>query len=362
MSRLLCRARARWSAAVVVLLLLSWGQRLPAQEFVYNGYKVTAVSYSDDGKQLAAAVANYDNFSATSVCRVALLSLKRPEGGGVQPPPPQPTLSTGTFNENGERRISLLAVSPDGRTWATLYQGKIDLWDGITTKLMAPVPLGAKDDVTQLFFLDRRTLLICGATMSESKKVGMVRLWDTKANEKSSEFNPPTRVAGIHLAPDHTTLLLCDGEDTVRTCTVKKKDDKYELEEKSALKGHKGMVCAALTADGKKMLTGGTDKKVRLWDVEKSKEITFLAGHADTVAWVAFSSNGAPISWSLDGTARLWDVEADKEARVWKEEGYLAAFAVSPDGTKLASGGANGAIVWDIAKMVKEDKKPDKPK
>jgi WD40 repeat protein len=340
-------------AAAVILSLSVW-QRLPAQEQTLSNYPATAVCVSADGKQLAFAYHSFDSFNANSLAQLVLQPL--PIQGGA-------TVATGKVKLNGDSGFTCLAMSPDCRTWATMWNNKsIDLWDGISTKLMAKVELAGTDEATQLLFLDRRTLLIAGSTGGEQGRRGLLRLWDTKANEKIADFNPATQVQQLQITPDQTMLTLIDGEETVRLWTVKKKDDKYELEEKSTLKGHKGVTCHTISPDGKRMLTGGTDKKVRLWDVEKGKEITFLSGHADTVMWVAFTADGsAPISWSLDGTVRLWDVEADKEARVWKKEGFLSCYQISPDRKQLATGGSRGVIVWDLTKMAKEEKPPEKP-
>jgi WD40 repeat protein len=353
MSRLVVSCWVRCLAVVAAPLLIAGWNPVGAQDEKFNigGYTPSALCFSGDGKHLLVGICWPDTPEATY--HIGILPLA-PKGN--------PTFSTGSIKlrvgkAEDAKPFASVAVSPDGRTWATLLDGKIDLWDGITTKLMAKVEVPPSDAVSQLGFLDRRTLVLGGTTKLETSTRGLLRLWDTKANEKIVDYQPATKVQQLRVAPDGSMLTLIDGEDTVRLWTIMKKDDKYALEEKSTLKGHKGVTCHAVSPDGKRMLTGGTDKKVRLWDVEKSKEITFLAGHADAVAWVAFTADGSmPISWSLDGTVRLWDVEADNEARVWKRDNLLSCYQLSPDGTKLATGGPNGVLVWDLAKMTKDEK------
>ena len=349
----------RWLAVVVAPLLLAGWNPAGAQDdkFPIGGYTPSALCFSGDGKHLLVGVSWANPPESTH----QLVILPVAPRGNL-------TMSTGEIKlrigkVGDEKPFTSVAVAPDGRTWATLLDGKIDLWDGITTKLMAKVEVPPGDVVSQLAFLDRRTLIFGGTTKAEAGTRGLLRLWDTKANEKITDYQPSTKVQQLRVAPDRSMLTLIDGEETVRLWAITKKDDKYALEEKSTLKGHKGVTCHAVSPDGKRMLTGGTDKKVRLWDVEKGKEITFLAGHAEAVAWVAFTADGTmPISWSLDGTVRLWDIEADKEARVWKRDNYLTCYQVSPDGTKLATAGPSGVLVWDLAKMTKEEKAPEKPK
>jgi WD40 repeat protein len=66
-------------------------------------------------------------------------------------------------------------------------------------------------------------------------------------------------------------------------------------------------MCVALSPDGRRILSGGQDKTVRLWDVSSADEIDHFAGHTNTVLAVAFSPDGRrALSGSIDQTARYW--------------------------------------------------------
>jgi WD40 repeat protein len=64
----------------------------------------------------------------------------------------------------------------------------------------------------------------------------------------------------------------------------------------------------AFSPDGSRVLTGGKDRHLRLWDVETGELIcTFPIRHEDSITCVAFNGDGQlAISGSLDSTARLW--------------------------------------------------------
>ncbi len=60
---------------------------------------------------------------------------------------------------------------------------------------------------------------------------------------------------------------------------------------------------------GKYLVSGSTDKTVKLWRVESQKEVTTLQGHSKSVVSIAFSPDGKYLaSGSVDNTIKLWSV------------------------------------------------------
>jgi eukaryotic-like serine/threonine-protein kinase len=133
---------------------------------------------------------------------------------------------------------------------------------------------------------------------------------------------------------------------------------------------HPGVIDAlAVSADGRRILTAGageeekvgeamiarvglTECAVRLWDLDKRKEIKTFGGHTDIVTAVAFlPGENEFLSCGWDGTIRLWDVAGDKESRLFDRPGStVRCLAVSPDGTRAATGHPDGVIrLWDVA-------------
>jgi WD40 repeat protein len=65
----------------------------------------------------------------------------------------------------------------------------------------------------------------------------------------------------------------------------------------------------AFSADGRRALSGGADRAVRLWDVATGKELRRWAGHKDDVTAVLFAPDGRrALSASLDGGVRQWSL------------------------------------------------------
>jgi WD40 repeat protein len=90
---------------------------------------------------------------------------------------------------------------------------------------------------------------------------------------------------------------------------------------------------------------------VWLWDLTTGKLIQHLRGFPDTVENVAFPADGSfLLAASRDGTLRAYD--AATYAIVFEADppGGNGVFALSPAGTFLATGGADGEVrLWRVA-------------
>ena len=119
--------------------------------------------------------------------------------------------------------------------------------------------------------------------------------------------------------------------------------------------GHTGGVgSVACSADGRLILSGGSDNTVRLWDVASGKELKQLKSDDRQVRCVAFSPDSRrALSAGLDGPVHLWDLASGKE--VCRMEGHtmgVNSVAFSPDGRRAVSGSDDTTVrLWQLPEL-----------
>jgi RNA polymerase sigma factor (sigma-70 family) len=214
-----------------------------------------------------------------------------------------------------------MALSPDGKLAVSTGRSESSprVWDVATGKELRRAGVHSSWVWDVAFTPDGKRALSCG--------VDGLRLWDVATGKEVRNFPGQRRQA-------EQSRLLPAGIP------------RAAVQDGRPFTGHSMQVYrVALSADGKRALSGSQDHTVRLWDLETGKELRCFS-HADEIFSVAFSPDGSQaLSSSADGTMRLWDVRAGKELRRFPG----AACAVfSSDGTQLLSAGPDNLVrLWD---------------
>uniref|UniRef100_UPI00358E9418 TAF5-like RNA polymerase II p300/CBP-associated factor-associated factor 65 kDa subunit 5L isoform X2 n=1 Tax=Myxine glutinosa TaxID=7769 RepID=UPI00358E9418 len=161
-------------------------------------------------------------------------------------------------------------------------------------------------------------------------------------------------VYATHFLPEHTGLLSCSEDTTVRYWNL------HTFSNVACYRGHARPVWSLDVAPlGLYFASGSADRTARLWSPERTFPLRIYAGHLSDVNTLRFHPNGAYLATgSADRSVRLWVAQQGSAARLFTgHRGPVLALAFAPGGRLLASAGEDLRIrIWDIGSggVVKE--------
>jgi WD40 repeat protein/tRNA A-37 threonylcarbamoyl transferase component Bud32 len=243
---------------------------------------------------------------------------------------------------NVGRGSASVALAPDGETIAVGRDAGVEVYDARTGQLRTTLPIVG---VTALAFSLRDPLLAAGTER------GTLVIWDLAAGAPRGSWAAlPVGILCVALSRDGKTVAV--GGSDVKGGGVVNVWDMATRAQRAVCRGHTDLVLAvALAPDGRTVATGSRDFTVRLWDAGTGKELARLSEHMGHVNAVAFSPDGSTLaSGSADGLVKLWALEARKCRH--SLQGFAAGVygvAYAANGT-LAAGYDNACVkLWDTS-------------
>jgi WD40 repeat protein len=218
-----------------------------------------------------------------------------------------------------------------------------------------------------------------GRQAASASSDGTVRVWDLGTEKELSVYKGTREKIGnsVGFTPDGIHVLFAE-EMNVVLWDWKANEVVHRFECDST---PTGFLNHALSKDGKKLLSGGSDNVVRLWDLENKSLLQSLPGHADMIWSLDFAPTG---DWAISASGgRIVDEQVtaggDYSLRSWKlsptAPGQLEKAAVptikpertlrghtaevrdavfSADGRVVYSGGVDGFVRVHNAETGKE--------
>jgi WD40 repeat protein len=232
-----------------------------------------------------------------------------------------------------------LAFSPDGRLLASSGEPCVRVWDVEARREVVTLeaPEGVRWGRSVAFAPEARTL----AYLFDD---GVVRLWDAKAAGGPAVVGAvDDGWGGVAFLPDGRLLAYSREHATL-----------FDPKTHAPLAVFTGPAdsfnSAALTPDGKTLISAGHDAKVRLWDVG-DQHLRAVLTRYERIVWAVAVAPGGRLaaSGSEDGVLNFWDVgTGELLATVKGHRGRITSLTFTPDGGSLASTGNDNRLrFWD---------------
>jgi WD40 repeat protein len=242
-----------------------------------------------------------------------------------------------TLSSQSAGPVSALAVTPDGKTLASVSEGSLRLWDAESGKARLTLPQNVPINALA-FSPDGKRL----AAVDEEARV---TLMDPLAGTVTQQISTgQSDVKAITFSPD-STLLATGGQDAqTKLWTV------AEGKEEASLAGEAPVAALAFSPDGKRLAAVDEEARVTLMDPLAGTVTQQIPTGQSAVKAIAFSPDSTLLATGgQDAQAKLWTVAEGKEEASLAGKAPVTALAFSPDGKRLAAGGESEQVfLWDI--------------
>jgi WD40 repeat protein len=238
--------------------------------------------------------------------------------------------------------VRSVAFSPDGaRGYSAGWFSMTRAWDLATGKQLNPIEGHECTVIATVLSPD-------GKRLFSGSYDGSIGVWDLATGKASSRIHCAKVVTCVAVAPDGRHVLAGNPDFL----------EYYDVASGRAIHrfvGHAPWVLtAAITADGKRGLSSGSDGTLRAWDLESGLAVSSIPGPFELRRIALYPDGERVLSAGRANHLMVWQLSenapADRNQPSFDRHGSdVNALDLAPDGQRALSGAEDGAIiVWDV--------------
>jgi WD40 repeat protein len=233
-----------------------------------------------------------------------------------------------------------VSFSPDGVTAALVKGGVLSIFS-----LQGETP--TKKDFPAVNLEEAQAISVTERWLVLGYSSGELHLYDRQTPAAPIKLlAKQSPIAVLSISADQRVLVAGYNSGGVTAFDLEKKSLLFSSVEKDE---HAERVTALSVApDGQVALSGGADKRVKLWSLNEGALLVNLTGHSRAVLSVALSPTvDYAISTSADGSARGWALPSGRE--VFFRLGQANVSAIRPDGARVVVVQPKGFALWEFS-------------
>ncbi len=269
------------------------------------------------------------------------------------------------FMETHSSLARLVSFSPDAKLILTggcqtyennCLRGEAKLWNLASQTLVHKIDRFKRQVTAVAFSRFGKSFFIAGCENYDENQNRCIdyslEQRETSSGELMKHFPLTDEVFTIAVHPDGEDIFIGGYESSIKQINL----ETGEVTPKFSQANMGGTYSLAISSDGNTLVSGGSDKKIRIWDIDKwviqhADPTRVIEGHQGLIRSVDISPDGSKIlSASEDRTVRVWDAKSGK--LIQKVEGFdkdsvYAAFI--DGGNKFVSAEVfSGFKIWGL--------------
>ncbi|MEP3048115.1 MAG: c-type cytochrome [Roseibium sp.] len=227
-----------------------------------------------------------------------------------------------------------IAVTEAGETVATAsFDNSVGIWSS-----SKPEWLDGHDAAVKVVqFIDNQQVVSAGDDNA-------LIVWNLNDGSSQRREGHTAKIMGLAVSPDKTLIASASWDARIGLWPLSGGEPVF-------LRGHNsGVNKVAFSRDGRSLYSASVDGSIIHWDVDAREEKQIVDRNGFGINVIAVSGPpGKPETWlaygSQDGVTRILDIETGERLHEFSlERRPILGMAVSPDGTRLATGDGHGYI------------------